>query len=63
MLIIGDIPRVWRSDRQNTTRLMLTAEQTRQRQTYFEQAGKVLDTVAGQAEYAVNKEWLAIYFG
>jgi tyrosyl-tRNA synthetase len=60
VLIIGDYTaRVGDPTGQNTTRPMLTPEQIeRNARTYFEQAGKVLDTSPQKLEVRPNSEWL-----
>jgi tyrosyl-tRNA synthetase len=60
VLIIGDYTaRVGDPTGQNTTRPMLTPEQIeRNARTYFEQAGKVLDTSPDKLEVRPNSEWL-----
>lgn len=61
VLIIGDYTaRIGDPTGQNTTRPMLTAEQIKANaQTYFEQAGKVLDMSPDKVEVRFNSEWLA----
>ena len=61
VLIIGDYTaRIGDPTGQNTTRPMLTAEQIKSNaQTYFEQAGKVLDMSPDKVEVRFNSEWLA----
>lgn len=61
VLIIGDYTaRIGDPTGQNTTRPMLTAEQIQANaQTYFEQAGKVLDMSPEKVEVRFNSEWLA----
>ena len=61
ILIIGDYTaRIGDPTGQNTTRPMLTAEQIKANaQTYFEQAGKILDMSPGKVEVRFNSEWLA----
>lgn len=61
VLIIGDYTaRIGDPTGQNTTRPMLTAEQIKANaQTYFEQAGKVLDMSPDKVEVRCNSEWLA----
>ena len=45
---------------QNTTRPMLNSEQIKANAlTYFEQAGKIVDTSEGKCEIRYNSEWLA----
>ena len=60
VLIIGDYTAlVGDPTGQNKTRPMLNAEQIDQNaKTYFEQAGKILDTTAGKLEIHRNSEWL-----
>jgi tyrosyl-tRNA synthetase len=61
VLIIGDYTaRIGDPTGQNTTRPMLSGEQIEQNaRTYFEQAGKVLDTSPDKLEVRYNSEWLA----
>ena len=61
VLIIGDYTaRIGDPTGQNTTRPMLTPEQIeRNAKTYFEQAGKILDTDPAKLEVRHNSEWLA----
>jgi tyrosyl-tRNA synthetase len=61
VLIIGDYTaRIGDPTGQNTTRPMLSPEQIeRNAQTYFEQAGKILDTDPARLEVRHNSEWLA----
>jgi len=61
VLIIGDYTaRIGDPTGQNTTRPMLSPEQIEQNaRTYFEQAGKILDTAPGKLEVRHNSEWLA----
>ncbi len=61
ILIIGDYTaRIGDPTGQNTTRPMLTAEQIKTNaQTYFEQAGKILDMSPDKVEVRFNSEWLA----
>jgi tyrosyl-tRNA synthetase len=61
VLIIGDYTaRIGDPTGQNTTRPMLSSEQIRENaQTYFEQAGKILDTSPEKLEVRYNSEWLA----
>ncbi len=61
VLIIGDYTaRIGDPTGQNTTRPMLSAEQIEQNaQTYFEQAGHILDTSQDKLEVRYNSEWLA----
>ena len=60
VLIIGDYTaRIGDPTGQNATRPMLSPEQIRQNaQTYFNQAGKILDTSEGKLEIRYNSEWL-----
>lgn len=60
VLIIGDYTAlVGDPTGQNKTRPMLSAEQIdRNAKTYFEQAGKILDTAPGKLEIRRNSEWL-----
>ncbi len=60
VLIIGDYTaRIGDPTGQNTTRPILSAEQIEQNaRTYFEQAGKILDTSAEKLEVRYNSEWL-----
>ena len=60
VLIIGDYTaRVGDPTGQNTTRPMLSPEQIeRNAHTYFDQAGKVLDTSPDKLEVRHNSEWL-----
>ena len=60
VLIIGDYTaRVGDPSGQNATRPMLTGEQIKANaRTYFDQAGKILDTSAGKLEIRYNSEWL-----
>ena len=60
VLIIGDYTAlVGDPTGQNKTRPMLTpADIERNAQTYFEQAGKILDTTPGKLEIHRNSEWL-----
>ena len=60
VLIIGDYTAlVGDPTGQNKTRPMLTpADIERNAQTYFEQAGKILDTAPGKLEIHRNSEWL-----
>jgi tyrosyl-tRNA synthetase len=60
VLIIGDYTaRIGDPTGQNTTRPMLSPEQIdKNAQTYFEQAGKILDTSAEKLEVHHNGEWL-----
>ena len=61
VLIIGDYTaRIGDPTGQNTTRPMLTPEDIKQNaQTYFDQAGKILDMSQEKAEVRYNSEWLA----
>jgi tyrosyl-tRNA synthetase len=61
VLIIGDYTaRIGDPTGQNATRPILSAEQIeRNARTYFEQAGKILDTSAEKLETRHNSEWLA----
>jgi tyrosyl-tRNA synthetase len=61
VLIIGDYTaRIGDPTGQNTTRPILSPEQIeRNAKTYFEQAGKILDTSAERLEIRHNSEWLA----
>lgn len=61
VLIIGDYTaRIGDPTGQNTTRPMLTPEQIeRNAQTYFDQAGHILDTSEGKLEVRYNSEWLS----
>ena len=60
VLIIGDYTaRIGDPTGQNSTRPILLPEQIEQNaKTYFEQAGKILDTSAGKLEVRYNGEWL-----
>jgi tyrosyl-tRNA synthetase len=60
VLIIGDYTaRIGDPTGQNVTRPMLTNEQIEQNaQTYFKQAGKILDTSEEKLEVRYNSEWL-----
>lgn len=60
VLIIGDYTAlIGDPTGQNKTRPMLSPEQIeRNAQTYFEQAGKILDTTPGKLEIRRNSEWL-----
>jgi len=60
VLIIGDYTaRIGDPTGQNATRPMLSAEQIRQNaDTYFAQAGKILDTSDEKIEIRYNSEWL-----
>jgi tyrosyl-tRNA synthetase len=61
VLIIGDYTaRIGDPTGQNTTRPMLSGEQIDENaQTYFKQAGKILDTSEDKLEVRYNSEWLA----
>ncbi len=61
VLIIGDYTaRIGDPTGQNTTRPMLSPEQIeRNAQTYFDQAGRILDTSPEKLEVRHNSEWLA----
>lgn len=61
VLIIGDYTaRIGDPTGQNTTRPMLSGEQIdANAQTYFNQAGKILDTSEEKLEVRYNSEWLA----
>ena len=61
VLIIGDYTaRIGDPTGQNTTRPMLSPVQIeRNAKTYFEQAGKILDTSPDKLEVRHNSEWLA----
>jgi len=61
VLIIGDYTaRIGDPTGQNTTRPMLSPEQiTKNADTYFQQAGKILDTSSDKLEVRYNSEWLA----
>ena len=61
VLIIGDYTaRIGDPTGQNTTRPVLNAEQIQANaQTYFEQAGKVLDTSPQRLEVRPNSQWLS----
>ncbi len=60
VLIIGDYTaRIGDPTGQNTTRPMLSSEEIEQNaRTYFEQAGKILDTSDEKFEVRYNSEWL-----
>ena len=60
VLIIGDYTaRIGDPTGQNTTRPMLSPEQIEKNaQTYFKQAGKILDTAADKLEVRHNSQWL-----
>jgi len=61
VLIIGDYTaRIGDPSGQDTTRPMLSPEQIEQNaRTYFEQAGKILDTSGDRLEIRYNSEWLS----
>ena len=61
VLIIGDYTaRIGDPTGQNTTRPILLPERIEQNaKTYFEQAGKILDTSTEKLEIRYNSEWLA----
>lgn len=61
VLIIGDYTaRIGDPTGQNTTRPMLSPEQIKKNaQTYFDQAGKILDMSPDKVEVRYNSEWLA----
>ncbi len=61
VLIIGDYTaRIGDPSGQNTTRPMLTDEQIKENaETYFAQAGKILDTSKEKLEVRYNSEWLS----
>lgn len=61
VLIIGDYTaRIGDPSGQDNTRPMLSAEQIQENaRTYFQQAGKILDTSAGKLEIRYNSEWLS----
>lgn len=61
VLIIGDYTaRIGDPTGQNTTRPMLSPEQIKENaKTYFEQAGKILDTSDQKLEVRYNSQWLA----
>jgi len=61
VLIIGDYTaRIGDPTGQNTTRPMLSPEQIEKNaKTYFEQAGRILDTSPDRLEVRHNSEWLA----
>lgn len=61
VLIIGDYTaRIGDPTGQNTTRPMLSPEKIKENaQTYFEQAGKILDMSPDKIEVRFNSEWLA----
>jgi len=61
VLIIGDYTaRIGDPSGQNTTRPILSPEEIEQNaKTYFEQAGKILDTSEEKLEIRYNSEWLA----
>ncbi|MHC4643205.1 MAG: tyrosine--tRNA ligase [Planctomycetota bacterium] len=60
VLIIGDYTaRIGDPSGQNSTRPMLSTQQIEQNaKTYFEQAGKILDTSEDKLEIRYNSEWL-----
>ena len=60
VLIIGDYTaRIGDPSGQDTTRPMLSPQQIEQNaKTYFEQAGKILDTSESKLEIRYNSEWL-----
>jgi tyrosyl-tRNA synthetase len=61
VLIIGDYTaRIGDPSGQNTARPTLSPEQIQTNaKTYFQQAGKILDTSSGKLEIRYNSEWLA----
>lgn len=61
VLIIGDYTaRIGDPTGQNTTRPVLTDEEIKANaQTYFDQAGKILDTSEDKLEFRPNSEWLS----
>ena len=61
ILIIGDYTaRIGDPTGQNATRPMLTPEQIKENaQSYFDQAGKILDMSPEKVEVRYNSEWLA----
>jgi tyrosyl-tRNA synthetase len=61
VLIIGDYTaRIGDPSGQNATRPMLSPQQIEQNaKTYFEQAGKILDTSEDKLEIRYNSEWLS----
>ena len=61
VLIIGDYTaRIGDPSGENATRPMLSGEQIeRNARTYFEQAGKILDTSKEKLEIRYNSEWLS----
>jgi len=61
VLIIGDYTaRIGDPSGQNSTRPMLSAEEIEQNaRTYFDQAGKILDTSDDKLEIRYNSEWLS----
>jgi len=61
VLIIGDYTaRIGDPSGQDTTRPMLTPQQIEENaKTYFEQAGKILDTSENKLEIRYNSEWLS----
>jgi len=60
VLIIGDYTaRIGDPTGENTTRPMLNSKQIKENaQTYFKQAGKILDTSKEKLEVRYNSEWL-----
>ena len=60
VLIIGDYTaRIGDPTGQNATRPILSPEQIQEKaKTYFEQAGKILDTTEAKLEIRYNSEWL-----
>ena len=60
VLIIGDYTaRIGDPSGQNSTRPMLSNDQIQQNaKTYFDQAGKILDTSEDKLEVRYNSEWL-----
>ena len=60
VLIIGDYTaRIGDPSGQNTTRPILSAEQIKENaKTYFQQAGKILDTSEDKLEIRYNSDWL-----
>ncbi|HUS73953.1 MAG TPA: tyrosine--tRNA ligase, partial [Sedimentisphaerales bacterium] len=61
VLIIGDYTaRIGDPSGQDTTRPMLSPQQIEENaKTYFEQAGKILDTSENKLEIRYNSEWLS----
>ncbi|MHC4573740.1 MAG: tyrosine--tRNA ligase [Planctomycetota bacterium] len=61
VLIIGDYTaRIGDPSGQDTTRPMLTSKQIEENaKTYFQQAGKILDTSKSKLEVRYNSQWLA----